>query len=301
MKCSKCGSEVPEGTKFCPNCGNPLNNQINSTWPSAPKKKHSVGKTFLIVLLIFFVLGIFSAAMNKGNKDTKAEETTVPVTTTAKATEKETTAASKSEELYKITYQNMHIYKDSLKKNSCDAMVEIQNISSDDIYIDGSNKFDIMDESNKISANVNMLSADPRIVAPGEKGYIYINLGTELNDDIDPTKTYTLVPHLDIVKAKIKDQRYDIKDDKMTESSFGPDIVGTITNNTDKDDSMIWIAYVLYDESGTPLQCGGTNVMDVKAGQSTGFENKIFLNDGIDKSKIKSYKLFAEPSTLHQY
>lgn len=56
MKCSKCGSEVNGINGFCPVCGNPLNNQVNSHQNninySSPKKD---GFKKIILIIMFFV------------------------------------------------------------------------------------------------------------------------------------------------------------------------------------------------------------------------------------------------------
>ena len=56
MKCSKCGGEVNGINGFCPVCGNPLNNQVNSQQNninySSPKKD---GLKKIILIIMFFV------------------------------------------------------------------------------------------------------------------------------------------------------------------------------------------------------------------------------------------------------
>ena len=38
MYCTNCGNEIPEGTKFCPNCGANQNIPLNTNRQNAPKK-----------------------------------------------------------------------------------------------------------------------------------------------------------------------------------------------------------------------------------------------------------------------
>ena len=34
--CGKCGASIPDGSKFCPKCGNPMVSQVNSPEPGVP-------------------------------------------------------------------------------------------------------------------------------------------------------------------------------------------------------------------------------------------------------------------------
>ena len=81
-----------------------------------------------------------------------------------------------------------------------------------------------------------MISADPEIVAPGEKGYFYCNMAT-IKGDITENTEYVFKPALKIEKSKNSIIRYNISDLSISEGDFlSPfNIIGRIDNNTDED------------------------------------------------------------------
>lgn len=64
MKCSKCGSEVPKGQKFCGNCGNKIieepkkeENDVNK--PNVANKKIDIGNLLSILVPLILTIAIF--------------------------------------------------------------------------------------------------------------------------------------------------------------------------------------------------------------------------------------------------
>ena len=75
MKCSKCGSEMPEGKKFCENCGAPLmqnavsQTQTNVNVDSGKKKNTKIGLfIFIGVIVLAVIIGIICFANSVKNK-----------------------------------------------------------------------------------------------------------------------------------------------------------------------------------------------------------------------------------------
>ncbi len=62
MKCNKCGNEVPNGYKFCPNCGNEIieapkeNNQV--TLPTSKSKKSHTKLLVIIIIILVLIVGL---------------------------------------------------------------------------------------------------------------------------------------------------------------------------------------------------------------------------------------------------
>lgn len=197
---------------------------------------------------------------------------------------------------YKITYQNSKLYEDSHGKTYCYAIVEVNNTGSSNLYLKDA-IFDFEDQNGNLLATYSsLISSDPNIIAPGEKGYFYCNMAA-LSGNINSNTDYIFKPTLQIEKSKNDIIRYEISNLSMTEGEFlSPvKIIGRVTNNTNKDDSMVWVSCVLYRADGTPIAVHGTNVLGLKAGQTLSFDaNAVYLMSlGLDYSEIASYKVYA--------
>jgi transcription initiation factor TFIIIB Brf1 subunit/transcription initiation factor TFIIB len=109
MKCPKCGSEVPDGTKFCGECGCNLsknsheNHRINAknythdqninlkkpiTQPIPPKNNHIVLKIMGVLLVVFLFVGVLVAIAGKENREKLALSSIATVTETPTPTAK---------------------------------------------------------------------------------------------------------------------------------------------------------------------------------------------------------------------
>lgn len=199
-------------------------------------------------------------------------------------------------EAYQITYQNSKIYRGSLGNVECYAIVEVQNTGSVDLYLKDAT-FNFEDKSGNLLATYGtMVSSDPEIIAPGEKGYFYCN-AVSLSGNINESSDYTFVPNLKIQQAKNSIIRYDVSDLSMSEGKFiePVDIIGRVTNSTTEDDSLVWIACILYRSDGTPIAACGTNVTNLKAGETQAFDlSAVYLSWlDLDYSEIASYKVYA--------
>ena len=62
--CKNCGKEISENSSVCTNCGQFLNNQNNN---GGAKKKKKWIIPLVIVLSIFFIIGVFSGDSNENN------------------------------------------------------------------------------------------------------------------------------------------------------------------------------------------------------------------------------------------
>ena len=173
--------------------------------------------------------------------------------------------------------------------------MEIKNTGEDNLYLKDAT-FDFEDDSGSLLGTCSgIISSDPEIIAPGEKGYFYSNMGS-VRGNIDEKTNYVFKPNLKVEKAKNDIIRYKISNLSIAEGRYGPvDVIGRVTNDTDKDDSLVWIACVLYRADGTPIGVYGTNVTDLKAGQTTSFDaGASFLSRlDIELSDVADYKVYA--------
>lgn len=196
---------------------------------------------------------------------------------------------------YKVTYQYLNVYKKRSGDTGWQAIVEVQNTGSRNLYL-GNTVFNIRNLSGRLVASENFISRDPSVIAPREKGYFFNNGGT-LNI---PVGQYVLKPELDIRFTTMQAKRYPVSDTSIEKSIFGGvNIIGTVTNDSAKSESLLWIAFVLFNERKEPIGLYGTNILDFNVGQSRVFEaNGVYLPDYITLDQVKSYEVIAAPSQM---
>lgn len=199
-------------------------------------------------------------------------------------------------ESYTITYQYFNVFEE-YDSTRYQAIIEIKNTSSVNLYL-GDATFDIYDSKGKIVTSEKYISATPSIIAPGETGYYYNNTGSL---DV-PLGQYSLKPTINVEKAQNTLKRYPISNTTLKKSKYGnsPCITGTITNDSAEDENVLWIAFVLYDSDKHPIGLYGTNILNLKAGATMGFEgNGMLLPGYITLDRVALYKVFAEPYKNH--
>ncbi len=196
---------------------------------------------------------------------------------------------------YAVTYQGYTLYEDYSGDVRDYIIIEVENTGTTDLYLDSAS-FSFEDaDGNLLGVESGLISSDPEIIAPGEKGYFYQNMGSPTGN-LDVDEEYTLVADLTIKVAANKIVRYEISDTSISEGSTGPvDVIGRITNSTDEDDSLVWIAVILYDENDIPLGVCGTNITDLSAGQTQTFSlSSVYLSHlDISLEDVDHYQLYA--------
>lgn len=197
---------------------------------------------------------------------------------------------------YRITYQSSKVYKNTFDEISCYALVEIENTGTDNLYLRDA-AFDFEDsEGNLLGSCSGIVSADPAIIAPGEKGYFYSNMGS-VRGSLDENTQYVFKPNLKVDQSKNDIIRYELSDLTILKGDIsGPvNIVGRVTNQTDEDDSQVWVACMLYRKDGTPIAVYETTVMDLAAGETVSFDAGSGLLSRLDFqfADVADYKVYA--------
>lgn len=294
--CKSCGSVLPKSAKICPNCG-------------AKQKKRPV---LLIVIAVVLVLGIIGAAAGNSNAPSTSPSSSPSSSlessaqssneTSSTAEESEPESQAEPQELYAVTYQDYNLYENIAGDVACDVMIEIENTSDSNLYL-GSPTYDFEDKDGKMLATCDTFaygSSDPQIIAPGEKGYFYSN-GATVDGEISPSDDVVFVPHLKVEKSIYKEiVEFDLSDLAISEGKFGPcTIIGRITNNTDTDEHLIWISFILYGSDGKPLGIYGTNITDLPSGDSQSFSaDALPLGDRVTYEDIADYKVIAQKTRI---
>jgi len=200
---------------------------------------------------------------------------------------------------YNVTYQYFNVFDDGYGKAEYQAIIEIQNTSSGNLYL-GTAKFDIYDQNGNIVASESFISSDPSVIAPGEKGYYYSNGG--YLDNV-PMGNYVLRPTVNVESTNLSATRFSVSGTSIKTTDFGKniDVLGTITNNTSEDEGLLWAVIVLFDNNNLPIGVYGTNILNVNAGSTVGFEAEGWhLPEYITINDVARYEVIAAP-TQYQF
>ena len=171
-----------------------------------------------------------------------------------------------------------------------DAIVEVENTGSTNIYLTGL-AFDIEDDSGHLVQSDSMISTCPDVIRAGEKGYLYNS--SFLNDEADIHHIH-LVPQY-IVKTTAENQLdYEVSDVSFKDDTFGLTTTGRITNQTDEDDSYVYVEVIYYDKDQHVLGITGTSVTDLFAGRTVSFEiSSVGLHGNLKASDVSYYHIYA--------
>lgn len=249
------------------------------------------------IFAVVLVLGLVGTVLGGGD-DKGVGKVNTPQQSPSATVEpsKAGTPSNAESESWKITYQNSIIYRNSIGEIALYAIVEVENTGGVNLYLDDAS-FDFEDESGKLLATYStLISSDPEIIAPGEKGYFYCNMAP-LSGNIDENTEYVFNPSLKIEKSRNEIVRYNISDLSISEGDFmSPfNIIGRVENNTGEDDGLVWVACIAYRADGTPIAACGTNVTDLQAGQKASFNLKAvdLMSLDISLSDVADYKVYA--------
>jgi hypothetical protein len=212
--------------------------------------------------------------------------TPIPAPTTAQTP---TPDIDKKDAVYNITYSNAKLYKDLIGFVWVRAIVEITNEGASDLYLESST-LDLEDGRGSFVATLGHVSAYPKVISPGEKAYYYENT---LFEDISANTVLTVVAHPKIYKAKIDNVRFPVTDVKSVINTdyHTREVSGRVENTSDKDESFLNVAIILFDASEKPIAVLST-FADVAAKDKAGFEATAQYLPDAEKFKAYAYPMF---------
>lgn len=194
---------------------------------------------------------------------------------------------------YDITYSKAVAETNSIGSVYTFGIVEVTNTGSCDLYL-SSGKFDIEDKSGNLLASRSIVSVSPQVISPGEKAYYCEAM---MLDGIEAGADLTIVPTVDIEKAKVVKKEYPVIDVKFTDAGWeGGRFIGRVENNTSEEISYIHVEAVLFDKDGKPLGVASTYITDKIAPNSkSGFDFTTYgdIPFSIDFDDVASYKIIA--------
>lgn len=256
------------------------------------------------VVGVLLVLSVFGA-MALGSGSSKSNSTVAKASATAAKDSKETESVetteaptSTEEEIkYEVTNTQFHYYKNSIGSTEYYGFVEVENTGSTYLYL-GDCTFDLEDDNGHLLQSDDLIYTSPDVIAPGEKGYYFNGLGSNLIDEsVSLDNGVKLVPQFKLEVCKkgadaVKE--YEVSDTDMKDGTYGPKITGRITNSTTEDEGIVSICILFLDENGNVLAVTSSSVTGLDAGMTKSFDCEcMFMNDEI-KDLIKDYKIIAK-------
>lgn len=110
-------------------------------------------------------------------------------------------------------------------------------------------------------------------------------------------------PTINVEPTNLSATRLTVSGTSIKTTSFGKniDVLGTITNNTAESEGLLWVVIVLFDNNNLPIGIYGTNILDVNAGSTVGFEAEGWhLPEYITINDVARYEVIAAP-TQYQF
>lgn len=249
----------------------------------------------LAVLLCFSLFAAMS--LGSGSSTPSTTESIKIESETASTTEAPITS---DEVQYEITDNGFEYYTNSIGSVEYYGFVEITNTGSDNLYLSKA-VFDIEDNDGHLLQSDDFISSAPSVIKPGEKGYFYNGLGSNLIDDgVSTSNGINLVPQITVKKATGEPARFEVTDTDLREGSLGdPMVTGRVINDTEQDVGYLYINVIFYDANGKVLAITGTSITDLPAGGKASFEcDAMFGNDNVTINNIADYKVIAEDTYM---
>lgn len=252
-------------------------------------------KRSLLAICIVLAL-MLTACGGSGSGSPSASQPQQPDASSAAVSEPSGQAEAPEETAYEITWSGAKTYTDSIGTTWVQAITEIENTGSADLYL-GSGAYDLEDADGGLIKSSTMVSAYPDVIAPGEKGYFYEE--TTLDEPVDGE--LTLLPRPSVDKAKVENIRYALSDLELSSDDFGNlKARGRVENTSSEASTMTYIVMVLKNAEDQPIGLMFTILSEeLAAGDKIGFEMSAFsLPDDVTEETIASYEAFAYPMQM---
>lgn len=192
---------------------------------------------------------------------------------------------------YETTVYPVKTWINSIGSPYAQIIVGVKNTGTANLYLSAGD-IDLENSDGSLFSVVNLVSAFPEIIAPGETAFYY----EEALLDTPASSELTAIPHIDVEEAYIDMIRCPVTDVTVGETSYGEiKVMGRIENTTSEDQTMLYVSAILFDANGDPL--GHVfNILEVAAGEKVGFECvSLSLPEGISANDVASYSVVAYP------
>ncbi|MBR7033426.1 MAG: FxLYD domain-containing protein [Clostridia bacterium] len=262
--------------------------------------RKTVFKAGLLIIIALLLASILAGCVviekeTPGVPETKAE----PIAPESSEKQIETTLdpvessnnSSEEKEDYSIGETNVSVWQDSIETEWVKVAVPVTNTGNANLYLE-TGTIDIEYSDGSLAQTLSMVSVYPQVIAPGETAYYF----EETMYDGTDTEGLKLVPHVKAEKAKVDLIRFEVSDLQLKdEDFFGVKVIGRVMNNTDKDESMVYVVANLFDAEGKLIGQQFDILTDsLAAGDKIGFETS-YLSSDLEVSDVANYEVIAFP------
>lgn len=191
---------------------------------------------------------------------------------------------------YQITYTNVALDMNSIGTVWVSVIAEVTNTGNTDLYL-SSGSFDLEDESGKLVKVISLVSVYPQIISPGKKAYYY---DSTTIDNVSENANLSVILQPDIVKSKTDKISFPVTNVEISNREYGGvEAVGRVENTSQEDESMLYIAVILFDSNDNPLLVL-FDIEDVKAGVKKGFNaTNLGISDDITAASVSRFVAVA--------
>ncbi len=233
----------------------------------------------IILLLLTLSLFCLFAIGSNSTDDSKESEASGEVT-------------SSSNESYEVGDGSIETWTDSIGSSWVKVAVPVKNTGESNLYL-SSCTIEIEDTSGSLVQTIDMVSAYPQIIKPGETAYYF----EETSFDGDQNAELTLLPHVQVEKATVDCVRYDISEIQVKDNEYNSaTVTGRVENTSSEAGNTVYVVANLFDNDGNFI-CNEFTILDneLPAGDKIGFETSSFAYD-FSSSDVGSYEVYAYPN-----
>ena len=246
---------------------------------------HRIGK--LSILAALCSLLVLSGCGGTEEPASVPAETPVPETTATPTLTPEPEAA------YEIIDQSFKSWPGLVGANA-QGIVVVENTGDVDLYLDSST-FELEDAEGSLLCTVEYVSAYPQVLQPGEIGWFYEDSMFQLSE---PAEGAVLTPRLQIKPATVDCIRFPLTDVRVEYDDVYKrlTLLGRVENTSETEQSMIYVAALLYGADDAPLGAIATIVQNVAPGTVAGFDQMaLSLPEDITAEDVNRIDAHAWP------
>ncbi len=268
----------------------------------------SIQKAAAWLVLAALIVGIFSGCSKE--KDPSADSTADETSDTQQITTTEADIATEvqpnepgavqtrpvndpsASPLYEISYTNVRLYEMGSSSVWMQAIAEISNTGEATLSLDNA-AFNLQNATGETVASKSNVLAYPRMIAPGEKGYFYVETSLP---DVTADTALTLNPQVEISKTGAVKQNFTVTDTKISANNLGDlTVTGTMENKTEKSFDSVYTVTVLFDDKNAPIGVIPSSApYSLTAGATAKLQDSAFaLPDDITKDTVDSFAVYA--------